>query len=99
MTQTTMITVQEIHCKSCEHTIATALSRLSGVLRVTPTAKTNQVKVSWNIALSNFVLESATGSLSNAVWTSVTNVPGISGTEKSVIESNTAPLKYYRLKK
>jgi copper chaperone CopZ len=48
MTKTTTITVQEIHCESCEHTIATALSRLSGVLRVTPDVKTNQVKISYD---------------------------------------------------
>ncbi len=54
MAQTTTITVQEIYCESCEHTIATALSRLSGVLRVTPDAKTNQVKVSYDeLALNN----------------------------------------------
>ncbi len=48
MTKTTTITVQEIHCESCEHTIATALSRLSGVLRVTPDVETNQVKISYD---------------------------------------------------
>ncbi len=53
MAQTTTITVREIHCESCEHTIATALSQLNGVLRVAPSAKTNQVKVSYDeLALS-----------------------------------------------
>ncbi len=48
MAQTTTITVQEIHCQSCERTIAMALSKLNGVLRVTPSAKTNQVRVSYD---------------------------------------------------
>lgn len=53
MAQTTTITVSEIHCQSCEHTITTALSRLNGVLRVTPSATTNQVKVSYDELLLN----------------------------------------------
>lgn len=48
MVRTTTIEVKEIHCESCERTIATALSGLDGVLRVTPSAKTNQVKVSYD---------------------------------------------------
>lgn len=60
---------------------------------------TNQVKVSWHVGLSNFVLESTAGSLSNPLWAAVTNTPAIVGTQKSVIESNIAPLKFYRLKK
>jgi len=60
MALTTTITVQEIHCESCEHTIATALSRLSGVLRVTPDAETNQVKISYDeLALNEANLRSA----------------------------------------
>jgi copper chaperone CopZ len=60
MAQTTTITVQEIHCESCEHTIATALSRLGGVLRVTPDASTNQVKISYDeLALNEEHLRSA----------------------------------------
>lgn len=48
MAQTTILTVQEIHCESCEHTISTALSSLAGVLRVSPDAATNQVKISYD---------------------------------------------------
>jgi len=60
MAQTTMITVQEIHCESCEHTIATALSRLNGVLRVTTDAETNQVKITYDeLALNEANLRSA----------------------------------------
>jgi copper chaperone CopZ len=46
--QTTTITVQEIHCQSCERTIAMALSKLNGVLRVVPSAKINQVRVCYD---------------------------------------------------
>ncbi len=60
---------------------------------------TNQVKVSWHVALSNFVLESTIGSAANGTWSAVTNIPVVSGTRQSVIQSNTAPGKFYRLKK
>lgn len=48
MARTTTITVGEIHCESCENTIRTALSALDGVIQVAPSAKTNQVKVSFD---------------------------------------------------
>ncbi len=48
MTTTMTILVKEIHCESCERTIATTLSAVDGVLRVTPSAKTNGVKVSYD---------------------------------------------------
>ncbi len=60
---------------------------------------TNQVKLSWHVGLSNFVLESTAAAQSNALWAAVTNIPVISGTQKWVVQSNTAPAKYYRLKK
>ncbi len=60
---------------------------------------TNQVRVSWHSGLTNFVLESVTDSPTNTNWTAVTNIPVITGTQKSVIVSNTAPSTFYRLKK
>lgn len=60
---------------------------------------TNQVKLSWHVGLSNFVLESTAAAQSNALWAAVTNIPVILGTQKWVVQSNTAPAKYYRLKK
>lgn len=45
---TTTLQVSEIHCASCENTIRTALSRLSGVVVVVPSAETNDVKVSFD---------------------------------------------------
>lgn len=48
MACTTTVEVREIHCESCEHTIAMALSEFDGVLRVTPSAVTNQVKISYD---------------------------------------------------
>ena len=53
MAQTTTITLEQIHCESCEHTIATVLSQLNGVLRVSPSAKTNEVKVSYDELVLN----------------------------------------------
>lgn len=59
MARTTTITVSEIHCGSCERSITTALSSLDGVLRVTPDAKTNRVKVSYDeLALGEATLRS-----------------------------------------
>lgn len=51
MTATSTIHVREIHCNSCENTIQTALANCDGVYRVTPSAETNQVKVSYNEAI------------------------------------------------
>ena len=48
MAVTATIPVKEIHCESCEHAIRTALTQLDGVLQVSPSAKTNQVKVSYD---------------------------------------------------
>lgn len=60
MAQTTTITVEEIHCESCEHTISTALSKLHGLLRVRPDAATNQVKVSYDkLSLNRANIEAA----------------------------------------
>ena len=60
MAQKATITVEEIHCESCEHTISTALSRLSGVLRVSADAATNQVQVHYDeLALNEANLRSA----------------------------------------
>lgn len=48
MTTTVTILVEEIHCESCERTIAQVLSAVDGVLRLAPSAKTNDVKVSYD---------------------------------------------------
>ncbi len=45
---TKTITVNEIHCASCENTIRTALSRLPGVAMVVPSADRNDVTVSFD---------------------------------------------------
>jgi hypothetical protein len=58
----------------------------------------NQVKVSWSAALSNYVLQSRGSFASGISWTGVTAIPAIAGNVKSVIETNTGPAKYYRLK-
>ena len=48
MAITTTITVQEIHCESCERAVRSALSRLPGVLQVSPSAERNEVQVSYD---------------------------------------------------
>ncbi|HEX2041771.1 MAG TPA: heavy-metal-associated domain-containing protein [Acidimicrobiales bacterium] len=45
---TTTFKVAEIHCAGCEKTIRTALSDLSGVTLVVPSADRNDVKVSFD---------------------------------------------------
>jgi hypothetical protein len=58
----------------------------------------NQVNISWPAALTNYVLQ-ARGSLASGIsWTGVTAAPIIVGNIKSVIETNTSPAKFYRLK-
>lgn len=42
--------VAEIHCASCENTIRTALSKISGVALVLPSSSTSDVKVSFDEA-------------------------------------------------
>lgn len=60
MAQTATITVEEIHCASCERTISVALTRLNGVLRVSADAATNQVQVHYDeLALNEANLRSA----------------------------------------
>lgn len=60
MAQKATITIEAIHCASCEHTISTALSRLKGVLRASADAATNQVQVHYDeLALDEAGLRSA----------------------------------------
>ncbi len=47
---TTTIKVKDIHCRNCENTIRTTLSRLPGVVHVVPSAERNDVKVSYDDA-------------------------------------------------
>lgn len=48
MAQRATIPVAEIHCKSCEHTISSVLSELSGVRRVGADTATNQVQANYD---------------------------------------------------
>jgi hypothetical protein len=58
----------------------------------------NQVKISWSVALSNFVLQSRANLASGVSWSGVTSTPVIAGGTKSVTETNNGSAKYYRLK-
>jgi uncharacterized repeat protein (TIGR01451 family) len=58
----------------------------------------NQVKISWPVALTNYVLQSRSNLGSGFSWSGVTATPIIVGNLKSIIETNPSAAKYYRLK-
>jgi uncharacterized repeat protein (TIGR01451 family) len=60
---------------------------------------TNQVKVAWPLALTNYVLESKDVLATNNFWSNVTAPSMISGGLKFVTETNSGAAKYYRLRK
>lgn len=47
VTKTSIINVRDIHCESCENTIRAALGNCEGIVRVSASADTNQVRVSF----------------------------------------------------
>jgi large repetitive protein len=60
---------------------------------------TNQVRISWPAALTNYVLESKNSLQPTTFFSNVTTVPVILGLEKLVTETNSDPMRVYRLKK
>ena len=58
----------------------------------------NQVRLSWPLALSNYVLEYKPSLAAGALWSGVTSAPAISGAENVVIETNTVVSRFYRLR-
>ena len=59
---------------------------------------TNQVEVSWPVALSNYILQYKNLPTTNAFWSNVTTTSIISGNLRMVIETNNMASKYYRLR-
>ena len=62
------------------------------------TTSTNRLRLSWPLALSNYVLESKPTLGTNTSWSNVTNLPITVGDEKVVIETNNSPSRFYRLR-
>jgi uncharacterized repeat protein (TIGR01451 family) len=60
---------------------------------------TNQVRVSWPVAASNFILQSTPVLTNSPPWSNVTTTPVIEGAERVVTEGGTGEAKYYRLRK
>jgi uncharacterized repeat protein (TIGR01451 family) len=58
----------------------------------------NRVRVAWPSALTNYALQFAYDVASTDTWSNVLTAPVISGNERVVIETNTAPSKFYRLR-
>jgi len=58
----------------------------------------SRVRLSWAVELTNFVLEFKTNLVAASLWSSVTTAPVISGSERVVTETNTAPMRFYRLR-
>jgi len=59
----------------------------------------NRVRLSWPVALSNFNLEFKPLLATTNYWSNVSTAPFISGNENVVNETNTAPKRFYRLRK
>lgn len=60
---------------------------------------TNQVKVSWPAALTNYSLEFNDTFPNSSSWAPVQTPPIVSGAEESITEPNTGTTRMYRLKK
>lgn len=60
---------------------------------------TNQVMISWPVAVTNYGLQFQDSLSTNAPWSSVTNTPSISGNLQFVIEPTTDSNRFYRLQK
>jgi hypothetical protein len=58
----------------------------------------NQVRVSWPVSLSNFLLQSTLVLTNNPPWANVPGTPAIEGNERVVTQPSTGAAKYYRLK-
>jgi uncharacterized repeat protein (TIGR01451 family) len=59
----------------------------------------DQVKISWPAALTNYTLQFEDGFTPGQQWLAVTNPPTISGESKFVIETNSSPARFYRLRR
>jgi hypothetical protein len=59
----------------------------------------DQVRISWPVTLTNYVLQFEDGLAPNPQWLSVTSAPVISGDVKFVTETNAAPARFYRLQR
>jgi hypothetical protein len=59
---------------------------------------TNQVRLSWPVSVSNFLLQSTLALTNNPPWANVPGTPVIEGNERVVTQPSTGVAKYYRLK-
>lgn len=65
---------------------------------------TNEVRISWPVDLTNYVLQHKLAPVSellgtNLYWSNVTTAPVVSGSTRSVVEAPAESQRYYRLKK
>jgi uncharacterized repeat protein (TIGR01451 family) len=78
--------------------VASVVTTVEPLALVSVNLTGNKVKISWPVALSNYVLQSRLNLATGFTWTAVAATPVIAGDIKSVTESNNSPTKYYRLK-
>lgn len=60
---------------------------------------TNQIRISWPAALTNYGLEFKPRLEPTPPWSSLTNPPNIVGSEYQLTETNSEPMRYYRLRR
>ncbi len=57
----------------------------------------NQVRLSWPVALTNFILQSTPSLMTNAFWSNINAAPIIAGAQRSVLQTNAGTRRFYRL--
>jgi uncharacterized repeat protein (TIGR01451 family) len=67
------------------------------VLSIRPVPQ-NQVRISWPAALSNYFTLEYRNLLVTNNWSSVTNVPVVTGSENVVTQGSSSAMKFYRLR-
>jgi uncharacterized repeat protein (TIGR01451 family) len=70
---------------------------LPAVLSIQPVS--NQVRISWSVALSAFVLQSNTNLSSSVLWGDMTNNADVIGSERVIFDPIGPGSKFYRLRK
>jgi hypothetical protein len=61
------------------------------------TIQSTNLRISWPVVLTNYILQSKTNLAFTNLWLDVSNAPTISGNENVVIETNTSAARFYRL--
>jgi uncharacterized repeat protein (TIGR01451 family) len=58
----------------------------------------NRFRISWPVEWTNYGLQYSSNLLETNGWSNITSAPIISGAERFVLETNSQPMRFYRLK-